>query len=375
MAETDDLRAAARIDLRILEENFITIKGTLPPDVKILGVVKADAYGHGMVKIAGKLQSIGADYLGVATIDEGVDLRSHGVELPILVMSGLLPWEDLKPVLNNDLTLVVYDMATLKKIKEASGHTNGVMGIHLKIDTGMGRLGFDPKNLNRLIEELRNSKNLEVAGIMSHFASSERRDEYGMGQVEAFKNVLETFQKHGISPGLVHMANSGALANYPEAYFSMVRVGLNLYGPYAAAELKEKFHLRPVMKLISKIALMREFPPECSLSYGRTYTTERATNVAFVPVGYSDGYPRALSNKGFVLVKDRRCPVVGRVCMDWVLIDITGIEDVSLGDEVVLMGSGVSERVTVDEIAELTGTIPYEILCKISKRIPRIYAE
>ena len=375
MADTDGLRAAARIDLRILEENFNTIKGKLPPDVKILGVVKADAYGHGMVKVAGKLQTIGADYLGVATIDEGVDLRSHGIKVPILVMSGLMPWEDLTAVLNNDLTLVVYDMATLKKIKEASGHTSRAIGIHLKIDTGMGRLGFDPKGLSPLIEELRDPKNLEVAGIMSHFASSERRDEYGMGQVGAFKNVLETFQKHGIGPGLVHMANSGALANYPEAYFNMVRVGVNLYGSHAGAGLKEKIPLRPVMKLISRIALVREFPPECSLSYGRTYTTERATNVAFIPVGYSDGYPRALSNKGFVLVKDRRCPVVGRVCMDWVLIDISGIEGVSLGDEVILMGSGVSEGVTVDEIAELTGTIPYEILCKISKRIPRLYAE
>jgi alanine racemase len=375
MAETDHLRAAALIDLRILEENFNTIKGKLPPDVRIMGVVKADAYGHGMVKIAEKLQSIGAGYLGVATIDEGVELRSHGIKVPILVMSGLLPWEDLKPVLSNDLTLVVYDMATLKKIKEASGHMNGALGIHLKIDTGMGRLGFDPKGLSPLIKELGDSKNLEVAGIMSHFASSERRDKYGIGQVEAFKNVLETFQKQSIGPGLVHMANSGALANYPEAYFSMVRVGVNLYGSHAAWELKEKIPLRPVMKLISRIALIREFPPECSLSYGRTYTTKRATKVAFIPVGYSDGYPRALSNKGFVLVKDQRCPVVGRVCMDWVLVDINGIDGVSLGDEVVLMGISVSEGITVDEIAELTGTIPYEILCKISKRIPRIYAE
>ena len=183
------------------------------------------------------------------------------------------------------------------------------------------------------------------------------------------------FEKSGISPRLIHMANSGALTNYPDAYFSMVRVGVNLYGSDAAAELKEKIPVRPVMKLTSRIALIREFPPECSLSYGRTYTTEKATNIAFIPVGYSDGYPRALSNRGFVLVKDRRCPVVGRVCMDWILVDVTGVGDLSLGDEVILMGSGVSDKITADDIAELTGTIPYEVLCKISRRIPRIYVQ
>ena len=200
MAATDDLRAVAYIDLRILEENFKTIKRKLPPDVKILGVVKADAYGHGMVRIAGKLQSIGVDYLGVATIDEGMELRSHGIDAPVLVMSGLLPWEDLKPVQKTNLTLVVYDMGTLRKIKEASKLKGGVMGIHLKIDTGMGRLGFDPEGLSPLIEEIRGSKNLEVEGIMSHFSSSERRDEYGLKQVERFMDVLEIFRKERYQP-------------------------------------------------------------------------------------------------------------------------------------------------------------------------------
>jgi alanine racemase len=352
----DDLRAAAYIDLRILEENFNTIRTQLPPDVKILCVVKADAYGHGMVRIAGKLQAIGANYLGVATIGEGVELRAHGISIPILVLSGLLPWEDLKPVLSNNLTLAVYDMGTLKKIEEECNLHNEAIDIHLKIDTGMGRLGFNPDRLILAIEEIKHSETLKVAGIMSHFSSSERRDEYGVGQVKIFEKTLETLRNHGISPGLVHMANSGAIANYPEAYFSMIRVGVNLYGSHAAVELKQKLPLRPVMKLTSKIALIREFPPECSLSYGRTYTTEKETNIAFVPVGYADGYPRALSNKGFVLVKDRRCPVVGRICMDWVLVDITGIDSVNLGDEVILMGSGVSDTVTADEIAELTGT-------------------
>jgi alanine racemase len=375
MAETDGLRAVAYIDLGILEENFRTIKGKLSPQVSILGVVKADAYGHGMVRVAGKLQSIGVDYFGVATIDEGIELRSNGIAAPILVMSGLLPWEDLKPVLDNNLTLVVYDITTLKKIQLASGLENRIMSIHLKIDTGMGRLGFEPRNLEPLFKELGASKNVKVAGIMSHFSSSERRDEYGIGQVDLFKKVLRVFEDHGIRPDLVHMANSAAVTNYPEAHFGMVRVGVNLYGSYTAAELKEKIALKPVMKLVSRIALIREFPPECSLSYGRTYATKKVTRVAFIPVGYSDGYPRNLSNKGFALVKDQRCPVLGRVCMDWVLIDITGIGDVGLGDEVVLMGSGTTESITADEIAGLADTIPYEILCKISKRIPRFYVQ
>ncbi|MCX5813647.1 MAG: alanine racemase [Proteobacteria bacterium] len=368
-------RATAYIDLKVLEENYWMIKSRLPVDVKILCVVKADAYGHGMIQVAGKLASIGADYLGVALISEGMHLRSHNVSIPVLVMGGMMPWEDVQQALDYDLMLVVHDMDMLKRIKDACTLQEKSISIHLKVDTGMGRLGFHPDNMPSVIEEIKGSKYIKVEGLMSHFSSSEIRDAYGMAQVKAFKYILQLFQNSGIKTELSHMANSGAISNYPEAYFDMVRVGINLYGSCTAVELKEKLPVKQVMKLISRIALIKEFPSGYSLSYGRSYTTEKSVKIACIPVGYADGYPRALSNKGSVLIRDKRCNVVGKVCMDWILVDVTDIEDVHAGDEVILLGRGNTDTITADEIAQLTGTIPYEILCKISGRVPRIYHE
>jgi alanine racemase len=373
MIEMKSHRAVAYIDLKVLEENYRTIKSRLSADVKILCVVKADAYGHGMVQVAGKLASIGADYLGVATISEGMQLRSHNINIPVLVMSGIMPWEDVQQAFDNDLTLVVHNMDMLKKINDTFIQRGKPITIHLKVDTGMGRLGFQPDSIPSVIEELKGSTHINVEGIMSHFSSSELRDEYGMEQVKAFKNILQLFQNSGIKTKLNHMANSGAVVNYQKAHFNMVRVGINLYGSYTAVELKEGLSVKPVMKLISRIALVKEFAPGYSLSYGRTFTTEKKTKVACIPIGYADCYPRALSNKGSVLIKDKRCSIVGRVCMDWILADITDIGDVSAGDEVILLGNGNTDAITADEMAQLTGTIPYEILCKISARVSRIY--
>jgi alanine racemase len=368
-------RAVAHIDLKVLEENYRMIKSRLSEDVKILCVVKADAYGHGMIQVAAKLASIGADYLGVALISEGIQLRSHNVSIPVLVMGGMMPWEDVQQVLDNDLTVVVHNMDMLKRIKAACILQDKVINIHLKVDTGMGRLGFNPGDIPSVVEAIKDSKHIKVEGIMSHFSSSEIRDEYGKIQVMVFRNILQLFQDSGIITKLNHMANSGAIGNYPEAHFNMVRVGINLYGSYSDIELKESFPLKQVMKLISWIALVKEFPPGYSLSYGRTYTTKKSQNIACIPIGYADGYPRALSNIGYVLIRDKRCNMVGKVCMDWILVDVTDIEDVSAGDEVILLGNGNTDAITADEMAQLTGTIPYEILCKISARVPRIYHE
>ena len=226
MIKMDNYRVAAYIDLRILEENYKTIKAQLPPNVKMLCVVKADAYGHGMIEVAGKLQTIGADYLGVATISEGIALRSDGIHIPVLVMSGILPWDDIKPVLHNSLSLVVYDIDTLKKIADACILQDKGINVHLKIDTGMGRLGFSLDDVPAVIKELKDSRYINIEGIMSHFSMSEIRDEYGLQQVKAFKNILQIFQYYDIRPELIQMANSGAIINYPEAHFNMVRAGI-----------------------------------------------------------------------------------------------------------------------------------------------------
>lgn len=374
MIEMKSHRAIAYINLDFLEENYHTIKSGLSKGVKILCVVKADAYGHGMIQVAGRLASIGADYFGVATISEGIRLRHYSIVTPVLVMGGIMPWEDVQQALDHNLTPAVHDMGMLKKIKEACDVCGKSINVHLKADTGMGRLGFSLDELPSVIGEIKDSKYIKVEGIMSHFSSSESRDEYGMEQVRKFVNILQLFQNNGIETNLNHMSNSGAVSVYPEAHFDMVRVGINLYGSYSATELKDTFSLKQVMKLISRVALIKEFLPGSTLSYGRSYTTEKKNRIAFVPVGYADGYLRALSNKGSVLIRDRRCKVVGRVCMDWILVDVTDIGDVCTGDEVVLLGKSSTDTITADELAKLTDTIPYEILCKISGRVPRIYS-
>jgi len=366
-------RAYAYIDLLAVEHNFVTIKSLLPNDVKILCVVKADAYGHGSSEIARRLAQLGADYLGVATTNEGLKLRSRGISLPILVMSGLLMKDEIGYVYENMLTPVVHDIDTLIELKNESLHHNEKLKIHIKVDTGMGRLGFRLDELPLVVRQLKDPCGLDVEGFMSHFASSEKRDEYGIRQISEFNDALKFLRENGINPKIVHMSNSGAIVKYPEACFDMVRAGIALYGSYPSKELADILHLRPVMKFVSRIAFIKEYPSGFSLSYGRTFTTERKTRIGYVPVGYADGYPRALSNRGSVLIKDKRCRVVGRVCMDWMLVDITDQAGIGVGEEVILLGSANNDAITADEIAELAETIPYEVLCNVSKRVPRVY--
>jgi alanine racemase len=366
-------RTCAYVDLSAVEFNYNSIRKLLSDNVKILCVVKADAYGHGAVETARKLESLGAGYLGVATINEGLELRNNNISMPILVMSGILTKHDIDYAYMHELTPVVYDIDTLRRLREESLNREGRLKIHIKLDTGMGRLGFIPDELQEVIKEINAPSRIDVEGFMSHFAASDNRDEYGLEQISTFSKALRLLRDNGISPEIVHMANSGAVVKYPEAHFNMVRVGIALYGSYPAKELSQVLHVKPVMKLVSRVATLKEFPPGSSLSYDRTFITRKNTKIACVPVGYADGYPRMLSNKGSVLINDKRYNIVGRICMDWLLVDVTDDKSVSIGCEVVLLGEGVNDVITADEIAEQTGTIPYEILCKISKRVPRVY--
>lgn len=364
---------AAYISLRILESNYRLIESKLPAGTGILGVVKADAYGHGAVEVSRRLEQLGIRYLGVATLDEGLELREHNIESPILVLSGPMPWEGVEPFLEHRLTPVVHDFVSLRKIREYLGGRSTALRVHVKFDTGMGRLGFTIKDVPEVIQEIRRSNCLEIEGLMSHFASSEARNDRGLEQIRQFETIVKTFRDKGVEPTMVHMANSGAIIMYPEAHFDLVRVGISLYGSHPSSELKEKLPTEQVMKLTSRIAFVRNFPAGSSLSYGGTYTTTRETRVAYIPVGYGDGFPRALSNRGYVLIKDRRCTIIGRICMDWILADVTDVKDADVHEGVVLIGRDIKEVITADEIAEITGTIPYEILCHISQRIQRIH--
>jgi alanine racemase len=366
-------RAAAYINLGILEENYNTIRSKLSPEVGLLCVVKADAYGHGAIEVSRRLESLGAFCLGVATIDEAVELRTNKIKTPILVMSGIMPWDDVSTLLQQNLTPVVYDFDTLARICDMKKDFQTPLRIHLKFDTGMGRLGFMVDDAWKVIDCLKGTENIQVDGLMSHFSSSEIRDDYGMGQVDAFRKVTEEFVKGGFQTKVIHMANSGAITNYPEAHFTMVRAGISLYGSHPTLELKKQLPTRPVLKFTSRIALIREFPAGHALSYGRTYVTSKKTKVAYIPVGYADGYPRSLSNKGSVLINNNRCSIIGRICMDWFLVDITDLNEVNIEDEVILLGESKTDAVTAYKIGEISDTIPYEILCKISKRVTRVY--
>ncbi|HOE16140.1 MAG TPA: alanine racemase [Syntrophorhabdaceae bacterium] len=367
------MRTTAYIDLGVLEENYRTIRARVPQNVKVLCVVKADAYGHGAVQVSRRLEENGVDYLGVANVEEGTELRKAGIKSPILVMGGILPWDPEEPFDEHDLVPVIYDTGMIEKLKRKGSRSGKTLKVHIKVDTGMGRLGFRPEEVPDIARLMKKLPHIEIEGCMSHFSSSEVRDEYGLNQIRIFEKSLQALQKEGIALKIAHMANSGAITNYPEGYFDMIRVGISLYGSHPAKELSTKLPVRQVMRFVSKVALIREFPPGSPLSYGRTFTTSGRTRVAYIPVGYADGYPRALSNKGSVLIKGKRCNIVGRICMDWFLVDITDIGNAATGDEVVLLGHDGTSTITADEIAECAGTIPYEILCKISKRVARVY--
>jgi alanine racemase len=253
-------RAAVYVDLGILEENLRMIKSHITDEVKTLCVVKANAYGHGAVEVSRKLEKAGVDYLGVATLDEGIELREKGIQLPILVMSGLFPWDEIGPVVKNDLTVVVYDAGILKKIITSCPSFERPLKVHIKVDTGMGRLGFSAGDIAFVGQQLKGIPNIVCEGLMSHFASSEIRDDYGLKQVASFQEARTALTAAGVTPAITHMANSGAVIEYPEAHFDMVRVGISLYGSYSSRDLVEKIRLKQAMKFVTKVALIREFP-------------------------------------------------------------------------------------------------------------------
>jgi alanine racemase len=365
-------RTSVRVCLSSLVGNYHTISRAVERDVTLLCVIKADAYGHGAVDVGRALESAGARYFGVATVQEGRELREAGITIPILTLSGLLPWDSLNYLTRYNLVPVISNFDMLARV----GRFESAVGlkVHVKVDTGMGRLGFSTAEVPAVLTTLESLSNVEVEGIMSHFPASDQRDDFGKRQIEDFRHVLEVFSDHGVRPKFCHMANSGAICTYPEAHFTMVRPGIMLYGSYPDLSLRNKIALKPVMKWISHVAFVRHLPSDSPVSYGRTYFTTGETTVAYIPVGYADGYPTSLSNRGMVLIRGRGCPVLGRVCMEWTMVDVTDLPDVAPGEEVVLLGdSGKGEVITADDIADTIGSIPYEVLCGISKRVPRCY--
>jgi len=338
-----------------------------------MAVVKADAYGHGSVPFAKIALKSGANCLGIAIPEEGKRLREEGVSAPIVVIGAILP-EDVPMVVDYDLQPAVFSAKILRALDQYAQQAGKIVSVHLKIDSGMGRIGVrGERELDQLLEVFKECPAVELYGMFTHFANSDGADKgYAHEQFARFLAMVERVHRRGLHP-MLHAANSGAIADLPETQLDMVRAGIMMYGYYPSQNVKKAIPIEPVMEVRSRITMVKTIPAGETVSYDRTYTTWRPTVVATIPIGYGDGYRRALSGKGAVLIHGQRAPILGRVCMDQCMVDVTDIPGVDEGDEVVLLGSQGEESIDADEIAEWAGTISYEVLLSFSSRVPRVY--
>ena len=376
-------RTWAEIDLDALAHNYRQAREKTGPDVKYLGVVKADAYGHGAIQISRKLEELGADYLAVSSLDEARELRQGGIWAPILIL-GHTPPAMVPQLIAYRITQAVSALAKAEEYSAAAVACGGTLKVHIKVDTGMSRLGFLVRDGHFAagVDSIAAAcalPGLEAEGIFTHFAVSDEDDAdseaYTREQFAVFTRVLDaladkgrTFAIRHCANAIRHCANSGALARYPEMYLDMVRPGIALYGVGADAE---RLDLQPVMSLKSSISTIKIFDPDTDISYGRTFHTRERTRIGVLPIGYADGFFRGLSNRMSVMTAQGPAPQRGRICMDMSMVDLTGLPEVKVGDEVEIFG----RRQKVDDLAAVLGTIPYELTCAVSRRVPRLYLE
>ena len=365
----------AEIDLKAFTHNIKEIRKKVGAETKILLVVKADGYGHGALKIAKKASSLGVAMFGVAMVEEALELQKAGINTPILILNAILS-EEVSEVVRYDLRQTVGSFSLAEKLSEEAKRQNRKVIIHIKIDTGMGRIGFFPEEAVSFIKKIWALDNLAVEGIFTHFSSAEEKDKsFPNFQLSQFLKVIKELEKEGINISLKHTANSAAILDLPQTYLDMVRPGLIAYGLFPSQSVKRSINLQPVLSLKTKVVFLKKVSKGQPISYGRTYIAPEPTLMATVPIGYADGYPRLLSNQGEVIIKGKRVPVRGRVCMDQCMIEVKDIPGVKVGEEVVLIGKQGKEEIKVEEIAEKLNTIPYEIVCMLKKRVPRIYKE
>lgn len=372
--DTTKMRTWAEIDLAALEHNYRALRALAPQGCRFLGLCKADAYGHGALPVAKKLQQLGADMLAVACVDEAAQLRRGGITLPILCL-GKTPLELAPMLLEYDVTQAVEDLETGEALSQAAQAAGKKLTIHVKLDTGMSRLGFfwrqdTAQETADRIARLCRLPGLEAEGMFTHFADADGNEAYTMDQFTRFLDAKAALEQRGITFKICHCAASAAVLNYPCTHMDMIRPGVALYGYYPAPGMEglDGPGLEPVMTVKSRIAAVRALPKGTCVSYGCTATLERDSRLAVVPIGYGDGYPRGLSNRMTMKIRDQECPVVGRICMDMCMVDVTDVPDASAGDEAVVYDGPLMERA-----AQLTDTIVYELMCHIAPRIPRVY--
>jgi len=374
MVDVDSYKPAwVEVDLDAIAHNLALVRKITRPGTKVLGVVKADAYGHGAVPVAKRLIERGVDYLAVASLEEAVELRDAGINCPILVL-GILHPTQVGDALDLNLTLTLFTKTMARALGEEARRRNTRARVHVKVDTGMGRLGVWFEDARAFIEEVASNENIEVEGVFTHLSSADEDEKYTLEQISHFNNLLGALGESKLRIPYRHAANSMGLLGYKAAHFNMVRPGLMLYGLYPDNKAQRPYKLAPAMSFYARVVWLKDTPAGRAISYSRTYVTKSATKIASLPVGYSHGYPRALSNKAHVLIAGSRAPVVGRICMDQTMVDVGRLSNgVKLGDKVCLLGEEQGGKIKAEELAEICGTISYEIVCWISKRIPRIY--
>ncbi len=376
MIDKRELRTWAEVNLDALAHNYRALRAMLPPGCRFLGVVKADAYGHGAAAVARKLEELGAEMLAVACVSEAGALRRAGVGLPILCL-GQTPPEVAEELLHLEVTQTVEDMETARILSNAALAAGKRLKVHVKLDTGMGRLGFrwgdgDEERVAGQIAALCALPGLEAEGMFTHFAAADGDEAYTMTQFTRFLDARQALERRGVRLKIYHCGASAAVLHYPCTHLDMVRPGIALYGHYPDADSAglDGPGLVPVMTVKSRVAAVRAMPAGAMVSYGCTATLTRDSKIAVLPMGYADGLPRALSNRWSVMIRGQACPVLGRVCMDMCMADVTGLPGVQAGEVATVFGPGLTGRA-----AELAGTISYELLCHIAPRVPRVYWE
>jgi alanine racemase len=366
----------AEVDLRSIAHNAREIKRITSPGAVLMAVVKANGYGHGMVEAAVTALENGASRLAVARSSEGAALRAAGIDVPVLVL-GCTPPGLFYELIENNLTQTVFSPLYARRLNDAYGHNGAKMPVHIKLDSGMGRLGLvcGQKSTAAEVLDIARLPNLNVEGIYTHFAAADSPGSpYTPEQFGRFLDTLEGLRREGLELPFRHCANSAAIIEHPQTHLDMVRPGIILYGLYPSREVsREQIKLQPAMCFKTSVAMVKEVPPGCKISYGCTFTTRRNTVVATLSVGYADGYPRLLSSTGEVLIRGKRAPVLGRICMDQLMVEVGHIGNVNPGEEAVLFGQQDENNLPADEVAEKIGTINYELVCMVSARVPRVY--
>ena len=357
----------AEINLGAIKNNLTKIRKHIQPTAKLCAVVKANAYGHGAVEVAKVADEVGADFLAVATVEEGLQLRHADFKLPILVL-GLIPETAIQISIRNELTLTVCDFDFAKKISDIAAKENILAKVHLKVETGMGRIGIFPDDAVEVAEKISKLPNVELEGIFTHFSDADSIDKtFTYKQLEIFKNTCEKISARGVKIKIRHIAESAAILEIPDAHLDMVRSGIITYGLYPSAEVQKTIQIQPAMKLKAKIVYLKKISAGTSIGYGREFVAQKDSVIATLPLGYADGYIRAYKNFS-VEVRGKLAPIAGRVCMDQVMIDVTEILGVKVGDEVILFGG---DLISIDDAAKHLQTINYEVTCLVSDRVPR----